>query len=70
MNIGLGRRRDIAVDVEGAAHDDDVLHQRREIRFFAQSQRQIGHAANGNKRHFTRIGFDRLDDEAMRGPRV
>ncbi|MNY00500.1 hypothetical protein D3C86_1329960 [compost metagenome] len=70
VKIGLGRRRHIAVHVEGAAHDDHLLHQRREVRFFAERQRQIGHATDGNQRHLTGIGLYRLDDETMCGARV
>lgn len=70
MNIGLGRRRNIAVNVEGTAHDDHLLHQGRKIRLFAQRQRQIGHAADGNQGYLAGIGLDRLDDEAVRRTQI
>ncbi len=70
MNIGLGRRRHIAVDIEGAAHDDHLLHQCRKIRLFAQRQGQIGHSTNCDQRHLAGIGLDRLDNKAMRRTRI
>ena len=70
MDVGLGSRGDIAAHIEGAAHDDNVLDENRDVWIVAERQRQIGHAADGDDGHFARICADRVDDEAMGRTRI
>ncbi|MNE59283.1 hypothetical protein D3C80_1543690 [compost metagenome] len=70
MNIGFGSRRHVAVNVECAAHDDDLFHQRRKVRLFAQGKCKVGHTANGNDRDFAGIVLDCFNQKMMCRSRV
>jgi hypothetical protein len=61
--VELGRRRDVARHLDGAAHVDDPPHQRDDLGVLAERQRQVGERPDGQDRHLARVGLDRVDQE-------
>ena len=73
MNIRLARRRDIAemaMKAKGPAHNHHLLDQRRDIGRGAQSQRQIGHAANRDNANLMRMRPHHINNKLVSGARV
>ena len=69
-DVGFGHRRYIARLNDGAAHDDDFLHQARKLGLQHQRCGQIAQRADGNQRNFTWVGTRHVDNELRRRTRI